>query len=170
MWWLSTIYENGQAHLSNLCQFLNWLFDILMTYYLTHFIQIKQVLGVRCNFPWYCLLFLFSCFSPLKKSFSPFILKPEIEYHCWRAVWSLDPLLLQAQAIYLYTAMDISCLPRAYLPSSRGLTGSLHVILSAVTFGSKSVGSSLSTFVLWFARFCVVLKQEPNNQNVNFCH
>ena len=42
------------------------------------------------------------------------------------------------------TPMDMSYLPRAYLPSSRGLTGSL----SAITFGSKSVGSSLSTFVL----------------------
>ena len=71
-----------------------------------------------------------------------------------------------------YTAMDISYLPRAYLPSNWGLTGSLywaswsfsqHQILAA-----SQLGPLLQLLFPWVAEISVVLKQLSKNQNEFF--
>ena len=68
---------------------MNFWIASLMTNYSssTHFLcGAKQVFRVRCNL-FVCLLFCFFLLSwSTQKRLSPFILKPEIEYHCWRAV------------------------------------------------------------------------------------
>ena len=72
----------------------------------------------------------------------------------------------------LPTPMDISYLPRAYLPSNRGLTGSLsagswsfsqHRFLAA-----SHLGPLLQLLFPWVAEIPVVLKQESKNQNEIF--
>ena len=74
--------------------------------------------------------------------------------------------------IVLITAMDISYLPRPYLPSKRGQTGSLsagswsfsqHRFLAA-----SHLGPLLQLLFSWVAEIPVVLKQESKNQNEIF--
>ena len=68
--------------------------------------------------------------------------------------------------------MDISYLPRPYLPSKRGQTGSLsagswsfsqHQFLAA-----SHLGPLLQLLFPWVAEISAVLKQESENQNENF--
>ena len=72
----------------------------------------------------------------------------------------------------LITPMDISYLPRPYLPSKRGQTGSLsagswsfsqHRFLAA-----SHLGPLLQLLFPWVAEIPVVLKQESKNQNEIF--
>ena len=60
-----------------------------------------------------------------------------------------------------YTAMDRSCLPRAYLPSNEGLTGSLSAgsrSFSHLQFlAASQLGPLLQLLFSWFARVSVVL-------------
>ena len=72
------------------------------------------------------------------------------------------------------TATDKSLLTRAYLPSSRSLTGSLST--ASMSFcqlqllAASQLDPSCQLLFIYFARFFVVLKPESKNQNVKFCH
>ena len=74
----------------------------------------------------------------------------------------------------LDTPIDISCWPRTYLPSSRGLSGSLST--ASMSFcqlqllAASQLDPSCQLLFIYFARFFVVLKPESKNQNLKFCH
>ena len=100
MWWLSTIKmvlvrkHTCQTYVNYRMNFwIAYLFNdqLLIRIRVRHtsfakLCGVKQVFRVRCNL-FVCLLFCFFLLSwSTQKRLSPFILKPEIEYHCWRAV------------------------------------------------------------------------------------
>ena len=72
------------------------------------------------------------------------------------------------------TPIDKSLLTRAYLPYSRGLTGSFSAASMSFSqlklLAASQLDPPCQLLFPWFARFCVVLKQESKNQNGKFCH
>ena len=88
-------YKDGpcsKAHLSNLRQLSNEFLNCILNNRLFEFDTLPlQSFLVKASFwskvvqPFCLFAFLFFPWSTQKR-LSPFILKPEIEYHCWRAV------------------------------------------------------------------------------------
>ena len=79
-----------------------------------------------------------------------------------------------AKLSFRYTPMDISCLPRPYLPSKRGQIGSLsagswsfsqHQFLAAC-----HLGPLLQLLFAWVTEISIVLNQESKKQKGNFSY